>query len=56
MNKIKILNKKNKLLKILSDGCRILPAYGARLKAKGLCKECVIVWQARLNLNDLEKS
>ncbi|MDA9657308.1 hypothetical protein N9T71_01105 [Alphaproteobacteria bacterium] len=56
MNKINILNKKNKLLKILSDGCRIYPAYGDRRKATGLCKECVIVLQARLNLNDLEKS
>jgi hypothetical protein len=56
MNKINTLNKKNKPLKIISEGCRIHPAYRARLKVTGLCKECVIVWQARLNLNDLEKS
>ena len=56
MNKVNTLNKKNKLLKILSEGCCIHPAYRARPKAKGLCKECVIVLQARLNLNELEKS
>ena len=56
MNKINTLNKKNKLLKILSEGCHIHPAYRARRKATVFCKECVIVWQARLNLNDLEKS
>lgn len=56
MNKINTLNKKNKLLKILSEVSRIHPAYRARRKVKGLYKECVIVWQERLNLNDLEKS
>ena len=56
MNKINTLNKKNKLLKILSEGCRIRPAYRACLKDTVLCKACVIIWQARLNLNDLEKS
>ena len=56
MKKINTLNKKNKLLKILSEGCRINPVYRARRKAAGLCKESVIVWHARLNLNDLEKS
>ena len=56
MNKINTLNKKNKLLKTLSEGCRIHPAYRDRRKVKGLYKECVIAWQARLNLNDLEKS
>ena len=56
MNKINTLNKKNKLLKILSEGCRIHPASRACLKDTGFCKECVIVSQARLNLNDLEKS
>ena len=56
MNKINTLKKKYKLLKTLSEGCRIHPAYRARRKAAGLCKECVIVWQARLNLNNLDKS
>ena len=56
MNKINTLKKKNKLMNILSEGCRIQPAYRARRKATGLYKECVIVWQARLNINDLEKS
>ena len=56
MNKIITLNKKNKLLKILSEDCCIHPVYRARRKATGLYKECVMVWQARLNLNDLEKS
>ena len=56
MNKINTLNKKNKPLEIISEGCRIQTVYRARRKAAGLCKECVIVLQARLNLNDLEKS
>ena len=56
MNKINTLNKKNKLLKILSEVCRIRPAYRARWKATGLCEECVIISQAMLNLNVLEKS
>ena len=56
MDENNILNKKIKLLKILSEGCKIHPAYRARRKATGRCKECVVVWNARLELNVLEES
>ena len=42
MNEINILNKKIKLLRVLSEGCRIDPAYRARRKAVERCKECVV--------------
>ena len=56
MNEKVFLNKKIKLLEILSEGCRIHPAYRARRKATERCKECVVVWNARLELNTLEES
>ena len=56
MGENNILNKKIKLLKILSEGCKIHPAYRAHRKATGRCNECVIVWNARLELNGLEES
>ena len=56
MNEINILNKKIKLLKILSEGCKIHPAYRAHRKATGRCNECVVVWNARIEFNELEKS
>ena len=40
------------LLKILAEGCRKHPAYRARRTATGRCQECVVVWNARLELND----
>ena len=44
-------NREIELLKILSEGCHIHPAYSARRRSKGSCLECVKVWQARLELN-----
>jgi len=43
--------RKIKLLKVLAEGCRKHPAYRARRAATARCKECVIVWNARLELN-----
>ena len=55
MNNI-ILEKKIELLKVLAKGCKKHPAYRAIRKATERCEECVIVWNARLKLNDLDKS
>ena len=44
------------LLKILAKGCKKHPAYRAIRKATERCKECVVVWQARVELNELENS
>ena len=52
----KILEKKIKLLKVLAKGCKKHPAYRAISKATERCEECVLVWNARLKLNDLDKS
>ena len=41
------------LLKILAEGCRKHPAYRAHRPATGRCQECVVVWDARLELNDM---
>ena len=46
-------NLKIELLKILAEGCRKHPAYRARRPATGRCQECVLVWNARLKLNDM---
>ena len=56
MNETVFLNKKIKLLKILSEGCKIHPAYRAHRKATGHCKEFVFVWALRLELTALEES
>ena len=60
MNKSKLeQNKKHKqieLLKILAKGCKKHPAYRAIRKATERCEECVLVWQARVELNKLEES
>ena len=56
INEINVLNKKNKLLRMLSQGCRIHPAYRAHRKATERCKECVVAWNARLELNAPEDS
>ena len=55
MGENNILKKKIKLLKILSEGCKIHPAYRAHRKATGRCDECILVWNARLELNELEE-
>ena len=44
------------LLKILAKGSKKHPAYRAIRKATERCEECVIVWQARVELNVLEDS
>ena len=44
------------LLKILSNGCKKHPAYRAIRKATERCEECVVVWQARVELNELDDS
>ena len=46
--------KQIELLKILAKGCKKHPAYRAIRKATERCEECVIVWQARVELNKLE--
>ena len=43
------------LLKILAKGCKKHPAYRAIRKATERCEECVLVWQARVELNKLEE-
>jgi len=43
------------LLKILAKGCKRHPAYRAIIKATERCKECVVVWQARVELNKPEE-
>tara|TARA_Y100000991_G_C21650304_1_gene212111 strand:- start:134 stop:301 length:168 start_codon:yes stop_codon:yes gene_type:complete len=48
--------RKIELLKILAKGCRKHPAYRAIRKATERCEECVIIWQARLELDTLEES
>ena len=46
-------NRKIELLKILAEGCRKHPADRARRPATGRCQECAVVWNARLELNDM---
>ena len=50
------LKKQIELLKILAKGCKKHPAYRAIRKATEQCQECVVVWNARLELNELDKS
>ena len=45
--------RKIELLNILAEGCRKHPAYRARRTATQKCPECVVVWNARLELNDM---
>ena len=42
------------LLKRLAKGCMKHPAYRAIRKATERCEECVVVWQARVELNQIE--
>lgn len=44
------------LLKILAKGCKKHPAYRAIRKATERCEECVLVWEARVELNKLEET
>ena len=41
------------LLQILAEGCRKHPAYRARRAATERCQECVVVWKARCDLNEM---
>ena len=50
------LERKLELLKILAKGCKKHPAYRAIRKASKRCEECVVVWQARDDLNVLEEN
>jgi hypothetical protein len=49
----KQLNRKIEILCILAEGCRKHPAYRARRAATQRCQECVVVWNARIELNDM---
>ena len=49
----KVNQRKVELLKILAEGCRKHPAYRARRPATGNCQRCVVVWSARLELNNI---
>ena len=42
------------LLKILAKGCKKHSAYRAIRKANERCEECVVIWQARVELNEIE--
>jgi hypothetical protein len=51
----KNINKRQiELLKILAKGCKKHPAYRAIRKATERCDECVVVWQARVEMNKLD--
>ena len=52
---VQTLEEKIKLLEILSEGCRKHPAYRAKRQATGRCVECIKVWSAREELNNLRK-
>ena len=54
--KININQRQIELLKILAKGCKKHPAYRAVRKASERCEECVVVWQARVELNELEET
>jgi Zn-finger nucleic acid-binding protein len=45
--------KQIELLEILAEGCRKHPAYRARRAATERCPECVVVWKARCELNEM---
>ena len=42
------------LLKILAKGYKKHPAYRAIRKATERCEKCVVIWQARVELNEIE--
>ena len=41
------------LLQVLAEGCRKHPAYRARRAATERCPECLVVWKARCELNEM---
>ena len=49
------LEKQVELLSVLVDGCKKHPAYRAIRPATGRCKPCVDMWQARQELEELNK-
>ena len=49
------LEKQVKFLSVLVDGCKKHPAYRAIRPATGRCKPCVDMWQARQELEKLNK-
>ena len=51
----KKLERQIKLLKIIAKGCKKHPAYRAIRKATERCEECVLVWKARVELNELDE-
>jgi len=52
MNK-DLTQRKIELLQILAEGCRKHPAYRAKRKATERCEECVVVWKARVAINEI---
>ena len=48
------LERQVELLRTLAKGCKKHPAYRAIRKATERCEECVVVWQARVELNKLD--
>mgnify|MGYP001406771073 CR=1 FL=1 len=42
------------LLKILAKECKKHPAYRAIRKTTERCEECVVIWQAPVELNEIE--
>ena len=53
--KVKNLEKQVELLSILVDGCKKHRAYRTIRLATGHCTPCVEMWQARQELEDLDK-
>jgi hypothetical protein len=53
--KTEAFKKQIELLSILVDGCKKHPAYRAIRPATGRCKPCVEMWQARQELEELNK-
>ena len=49
------LEKQVKLLSVLVDGCKKHPAYRAIRPATGRYQPCVDMWQARQELEELNK-
>ena len=47
--------QKIELLQILAEGCRKHPSYRARKTATQRCQECVVVWNVRLELNEVNQ-
>ena len=52
---VESLKKQVQLMGILVAGCKKHPAYRAIRPATGNCEPCVKMWEARLELNDMEK-